>query len=122
MSISALGAQSWSLHAGVAQANRVYLVAGSLSGTSPGLNLPFGNVPLNPDPYFFYTLTSPGIPLSPTTGTFDAWGRAYASFTVPPSSNPHLVGLQLHHAYGVFDATTLQVELVSPPIPISLLP
>ncbi|MCZ6598761.1 MAG: hypothetical protein O7B99_14080, partial [Planctomycetota bacterium] len=96
VSVSRGGTQELQLGACPEHAGDTFQMGGTFSGTSPVFLDQGFLVPLNPDPYFFYTLTSPGIPLSPTTGTFDEWGRAYASFTVPPDSQPFLVGLELH--------------------------
>jgi hypothetical protein len=52
----------------------------------------------------------------------DAWGKGGASCAFPAGAEPALAGLQLHHAYAVLDAATLQLEAVSPAVPVALVP
>jgi hypothetical protein len=52
----------------------------------------------------------------------DPSGKANAAFALPPGTDPGLAGLVLHHAYCVLDAATLQLEAVSPAVPVTLVP
>jgi len=80
-------------------------------------------VPLNPDVYFLYTVTHPGSPpLAASLGVLDAGGKANLAFSLPPGSAATLAGLTLNHACAVLDPATLQLEAVSPAVPVALLP
>lgn len=98
------GTQSLNIDFGVAQANRGYVILGSLSGTQPGFYLDGQLVPLAIDPYFIYTLEAIGQPpLQNGVGFLDAQGRAQASFVVPPALPPSVIGLVIHHAVIVYE-------------------
>lgn len=123
LSASAGGTQTLELRAGTARAGDLYLLAGSLSGTSPGLTFDGLNLPLNPDAYFLFSLQVAGQPpYANSVGFLDATGAATASFTLPPSSAASLAGLQLHHAYGTLDPATGLVSLTSNAVPLDFLP
>ena len=78
-------------------------------------------VPLNVDAYTQRTLAMPNQPpLSSSLGTLDAAGEAAASFSLPPGSQPSLVGLSLNHAFVLVGP--LLVEYASNAMPLSLLP
>ena len=97
-----------------------YVLLGSLSGTTPGIPIGLLVLPLNPDAYLTFTLTSPNTPpLGNSLGLLDAFGEAAASFTIPPGSSPALAGLTLHHAYVVFGP---MVVFASNPVPLRLVP
>ncbi len=69
------------LDAGVANAGRLYLMAGSMSGSSPGLNVGGLHVPLNPDWFTSAVLDNLGYPpFQEFWGTLDGQGRATISF------------------------------------------
>jgi hypothetical protein len=117
------GAQNMTLAAGSQHAGRIYWVVGSLSGTEPGLPLGSLVLPLNPDPYFTYTLNHAGAPpLINTFGFLDAAGQAAAQFALPPLSSPVLIGASANHAYVVVDPTTLVVKMTSNAQSLQLLP
>jgi len=80
------------------RAGLVYLIMGSASGTSPGIDLgPPGTLPLNQDAYTSFLLTHPfAPPFDGFFGVLDADGDAAASITVP--AKPDLIGLVLWHA------------------------
>ena len=52
----------------------------------------------------------------------DAQGNATARFVAPPALDPALVGLALHHAYGVLDPSLTGVVFVSEASTLLLLP
>jgi hypothetical protein len=123
VSLSQGGAQAFQIGACPQHAGDLYFLAGSMTGTSPGFAFGGQSVPLNPDVYFFYTLTHPGTPpLATSFGVLDAWGKGAASFSLPAASEPALAGFVLNHAYGVLDAATLQLEAVSAAVPLALVP
>ncbi|MEM7204896.1 MAG: aryl-sulfate sulfotransferase [Planctomycetota bacterium] len=104
------------LVAGTAQANKVYVMLGSASGTSPGLPVRGVTLPLVPDPYLIFTANASAAGVPPFLGTLDGAGNASATLFLPPL--PVLAGLTLHHAYAVFDTATRQVTHVSNPVPL----
>ncbi|MEM7310083.1 MAG: aryl-sulfate sulfotransferase [Planctomycetota bacterium] len=121
ISLAAGGTVELELVAGVENAGRFYLMLGSAGGTTPGITIDGQTLPLNPlDPYFLISLNSPVV--TPALGVIDGVGRASANFTLPSGTDPGLAGLELHHAYGVFDAGTGQVFLASNAEPLDLLP
>lgn len=102
LSVGAGGVQALALDACQKHAGLLYVVAGSLSGTVPGLALGGVTLPLNPDPYLLYTATHAGAaPLAGGLGILDAGAAAQASFVLPAGAYPGLAGLTLHHAYVV---------------------
>ncbi len=119
ISIRASGTQSLTVNAGTAHANRLYWIFGSVTGTSPGVNLLGVHIPLNPDPY-----TDIAIGAVNTTvwtnfkGTLDANGLATASFNVP-ANQPIPSGFTFHHAYVVYDASG-KLYMASNAVPLRL--
>ena len=57
------GTQSLALRMGPSFAGQLYVTLGSLSGTSPGFTAQGVAIPINPDAYTLFTLTSTGAPL-----------------------------------------------------------
>ena len=121
LSLSAGGSQQFDLSGHGAQGNAVALLLGSLSGTSPGLPLTTGLLPLNPDAYFTLTLTAPNQPpLSGSLGLLSPSGHREASLSLPPGTLPALAGATLHHAWVGLQGSN--VSLISNPVPLALLP
>ncbi len=115
-SIAEGGVQELLLDATQSNAGGLYLVLGSASGTSPGLPLGVGTLPLNFDAYSSFSLSHPNQgPLQASLGLLDGQGRALARFGIPAGMlNPNLVGLGLNHAFVVLafgpgGATTVQL-------------
>jgi len=104
LSVSAGGTQSLSINVGASHAGALFLIAGSLSGSTPGT--PFGAliVPLNFDAYTAYTLANANTPpLIGTFGVLDASGQSSSQLTATAGSlDPSLVGLSVRHAAIVF--------------------
>jgi subtilisin family serine protease len=97
------GRQRWSLDAGAAHAGRLYLVLGSVSGTSPGVLVDGHLLPLIPDAWMAFTLYTPNLaPLEGSFGFLDGEGRAEAAFALPPL-DPGFAGALFHHAYLAID-------------------
>ena len=92
MSLASGGTYSLSVQGGAVQANRPYVVLGSLSGTSPGVQYAGHFLPLNPDAYTTWTLSQLAGVLSPT-------GQATQPIQVPPGLPSALIGLRVVHAY-----------------------
>lgn len=125
VSLAAGGSHSLDLKAGAALAGELFLVLGSASGTAPGIPLDGLLLPLAvPDPYFNFTLGSPGTPpLTGSLGSLDPAGEAAAAFTLPPGTLPSLAGLLLHHAFLVLDvAASGQAVFASNAVAVSLVP
>lgn len=101
MEISAAsgGTHEMIVKAGSSNAGLGYFIAGSLSGTSPGVMLGQAMVPLNPDPYTDISILAANTAvLVNTKGTLDSNGEARAQLVAPPVS-ASAVGLNFHHAY-----------------------
>ena len=122
LSVMAGGTVDFTLSAGAQFAGLPYLVAGTSSGTVPGLLVDGVALPLNNDSYTAFTLQGAGGPFLPgSAGVLDAGGGAAASLQLPPGLNPGLAGTVLHHAYAVF-APTGEVVLASNPVAVELVP
>jgi hypothetical protein len=121
-SLATGGVQSLTLQAGPAQAGRLYLVLGTLSGTTPGLHVPPVTVPLNYDAYFEYTLLHPDSPpLSASFGLLSQSGTAAAAFSLPAGLGLP-APLELNHAFVVLSLPSLQLEFASNANPLTLQP
>ena len=104
-SAGAGGTVNFTLDAGSANANRSYLLVGSLSGTDPGTLLPGGlaTIPLNRDWFTDYILDR----LNTTTftdfwGTLDGDGAAEAVLNAPPLPSIW-AGRTMYFAYALND-------------------
>ena len=115
------GTQTFALDAGATFAGQPYLLLGSFSGTQPGFPIDSVLIPLNFDPYFDFTLTSPNVPpLSNSLGVLDGAGQASAALTLPAGTVPSLAGATAHHAFIVL--ASLQVAFASNAVPVTFLP
>jgi hypothetical protein len=122
ISITVGGSQTLSVYAGLANAGNLYIVLGSLSGTSPGVPFQSVLVPLNLDPYGTFTLNNPNSPiLSNSLGFLDASGEAVASFNIPPATVLP-APLPAFHAALIIDPFTGVATLATNPVTASLLP
>lgn len=93
------GRQDYALDAGVANAGKLYLLAGAY-GSEPGLQFGSVHVPLNPDSWLSMSLALANTVVYPgSLGFLDAQGRAAAAFVLPPIADPSLVGTVLEHAF-----------------------
>jgi hypothetical protein len=102
VSLAAGGVHQLSVGASALAAGGFYLIAGTVSGTSPGFPVGQFLVPLNPDDWFNVTVSNPDtFPLSGFQGLLDAAGNAVATLTVPAGLPPSLAGLVINHAVGV---------------------
>ena len=81
---------------------QLWFLPGALTGGN-GINVGSINLPLDVlDPYF--QLRAAQLGSAPgASGTTDAAGVASGSVSVPPISNPNLVGLRLQHAFAILD-------------------
>jgi len=107
------------LAGGAGGAGRLYAVAASASGTSPGILLPPIVVPLNFDPLFDLSLQlANSAVFVNTVGSLDANGRAAARFAPPAGVLVPLVGRDLHFAFALLQPATL----ASNPVRVTILP
>ncbi|QDU66283.1 right-handed parallel beta-helix repeat-containing protein [Engelhardtia mirabilis] len=123
ISVATGGNQSIKIDAGAGFGGGIHVLAGSVSGTSPGLPLGGGlTVPLVPDAYFSLTLAGgAGSPLQNGVGTLDAAGEGSANFSLPVGSAPTLAGLHVDHAGVILDGQFVPA-LVTNALPLNLLP
>jgi len=108
-SLAKANTQTLNLDAGPQNKGRLYWVFGSVTGTSPGVDLGSAigpvTIPLNLDRWTDYTIGFANSPvLVNTKGTLDANGKAKAKITGGPVNVPRAVGLVFYHAYLVYDA------------------
>ncbi len=101
-----------------------YIVLGSASGTAPGLPLGAYVLPLNPDPWFTYTLNHVNqVPLTGSFGLLDAGGVATApEVEVPFALDPALAGATLHHAALLLEDGTWNPAGVTNAVALTLVP
>ncbi len=103
VSVATGGTQTLYYNAGVTNALRKYVTAGSFS-TSPGFFMGTIHLPLNPDPWFDLTRQIQNSPtLVNSMGILDANGKAQGAIVAPAITNPLAVGLSIYHAYLVYD-------------------
>lgn len=117
------GTQTLDLVAEPQFAGSLYFVAGSFSGSTPGLPLGSLTVPLaTPDPYFDYSIANfNGAVLGSTLGALDANGRAQATITLNPALSTNLIGVAATHACVIFDGA-LAPAAVSNPTELEIVP
>ncbi len=121
LSASSGGVVRFNMEGGTSRAGDIYVLLGSVSGTSPGFIYQGVTVPLNVDGYLTGLLGSIGSGIfSSWIGVLDAEGSGSASYALPALAG--LSGLTMNHAFLAFDATSRQLSLVSNPVPLDLLP
>jgi len=120
LSLDTGGTISFDLDAGPELAFKPYLLLGSASGTTPGYDGTV-HVPLNADSYMWATVFNPNTFIQNSLFYLDQSGRGAASMTLPGGALTSLAGVELHHAYLVFDDFP-SVGLVSNPVPLTLEP
>ncbi len=98
------GSQKLTIQAGKTHGNRLHWIVGSVTGTSPGIDLLGLRVPLNPDPYTDYTIANANSTvLTSFRGALDQEGNATAAFNLP-NGLPPLAPFTLHHACLIYDS------------------
>ena len=102
LSLNDGGNQVLALDAGLNHGGELFVMLGSLSGTSPGVVLDGFTLPLQVDAYFATTLSG-AAPFSGSPGFLDGLGRAEVSIDVPAGTQPPLLGLTAHHAFLTLD-------------------
>ena len=123
LSAAAGGTIAFDLLAGSQHAVSLYLMLGSVSGTTPGTSLNGVPVPLNPDFLWSFMASGPNTPplLNQTLGTLAAAGTGTASVVVSPGLIPAAVaGLQMDFAYVVAEPTALLFTAASNAVPVHI--
>jgi hypothetical protein len=110
------GVSNFTLDAGAAYAGRVYVLGGSISGTTPGIPLGTITVPLNYDPFTATMLTMLNTPVFANFfGVLDGSGQATAQLDLTGIPNPGWNGLIMHFAF-----VTLSFDYASNPVAIEV--
>jgi len=123
LSVSAGGTVDFDLRAGSEQAGVMYLLAGTLSGSTPGFPVQGFTVPLNVDSYLRYTTQMVTNPYHTNNfGALDGVGNAASTFTLPAGVQMSLIGQKLHYAYMVADLGPFQMRAVSNAVEIEFVP
>lgn len=114
ISFSTGGAVSFELDAGAACGGSAYFLAGGISGTSPGTQLPGGGViPLNRDAVTDYIIANYGDPMfTGFRGVLDSQGKASAELVLPPSP-PLPAGAVVYFAFTTLSPYDFQSNPVS---------
>ncbi|QDU66973.1 hypothetical protein Pla86_20490 [Planctomycetes bacterium Pla86] len=112
------------LDAGPSHGLELYLLLGSLSGTSPGVAVDGLLLPLVADSWFAQTLGAPNQPpMEHSFGALDAQGRALAAIQVPAPLDQSFAGVEFHHAFvTIASAPALAVTGVSEGVAFTLVP
>jgi len=115
------GKVTFELHAPQKHGNKLYILLGSISGTTPGLKLGGLTLPLNVDPWFWYTAASPNGLIQSSLAFLAADGSGSASLTIPPLSPLSMSGIKMQHAYLVFSLIPIySVDFASNPTETTL--
>ncbi len=123
ISVSAGGTQSFDLVAGTQRAGWVYLISGSVTGTSPGTPVDGVVLPLVVDGYTLSLLSSIGaLPVPQSLGFLDGEGRASAELIVPAGTDPSLAGVVGYHAFLTLDPFQLVADFASNAVSVDLVP
>jgi len=123
LSVSKGGVQTLTVTAGPAFAFQSYFIAGSASGTSPGLTVGGVAVPLNLDSYLLLTIEKANIaPFQATFGVLNGSGKAVGLIALPPGSPAALAGTSLVHASLMLDPVLLTPLASTSAAPLVLLP
>lgn len=113
LSLSRGESLQFQLDGGKPLSNQWYILLGSLSGTTPGLQIGPAHLPLQPDLYFFLSAGSPGGLHQRPFGLLDAQGRMTTSFKLDPRFPSEVVGARLHHAFFGFQANPPWIQFAS---------
>ncbi len=97
------GTLNLSLDAGAQNGSTFYWVLGSISGTSPGIDLgAAGILPLNFDAYMQLTFKPANQLFQNWAGNWDTDGRATAALLLPSGTHPAFSGVTVDHAFFSF--------------------
>ena len=122
LSVVAGGTLDLSLASGPENAGRLYIVLGSTTGTA-GIAVGSITIPLTLDTYTNETLVQANTgPYAGTLGVLDGDGLAAAAITLPPNSDPGLIGINVWYADGVFTLGPLMTYRASNAIHVVIVP
>lgn len=120
VSLATGGTVRLSIDVGLGSAQRGYVVTGCFdSGTARGIPLGSKTLLLNPDAYFWLTLTQPALVFRNGAGPLGKSGRASATVRIPPGLPATLAGQRLFHAAVAYGST---IEATTTPVPLTLVP
>jgi len=111
LSLATGGVQNFALDFGPTHAGDTYVLLGSVSGSTPGMQLDGVALPLVFDGYTDFTLSNNfKPPFAGGVGLLDAGGQGSASLSLPPLG-AQLAGKTLYHAFVVVHVTPSLIEL-----------
>ncbi len=114
ISVGAGGVQKIRVDLPTSDANKIYFLLGSATGTAPGASVDGLTVPLVFDNYLLFTLQHPNTPpLGSSLGLLNSIGDASATLTIAAGTNPALAGAVLYHSALVVEPSTLEVTAVT---------
>jgi hypothetical protein len=120
VSFTAAETVNFALNAGPAHAGRIYILVGTMSGTSPGTPLPGGlaTIPINYDSFCNLTLTRGAPIFTNFFGVLDGDGQAMATLNIPAGSGIP-PGARMHYAYALagawdFASHAVAVDVILP--------
>ena len=110
---------TFTLTAAIKNANRNYFLLGSVTGTTPGLQLPFVRLPLNWDIFTYIVISLANTPMfAHFNDTLDSLGNGSAQLNTMAPFPPSAVGATLHFACLLYYA----IDFASNPVAIEILP
>lgn len=112
--------QTLTVDCGPAMAGAPYVVVGSCSGTSPGINLGRFHIALNIDAYTIATVTGSSESLDGGRGTLDDQGRATVAVSLDAARRRALAGSTVHHACLVVAPDGAQLRRVTRAVALSI--
>ena len=115
------GLATLTLDGGSQAASQWFLMAGSASGSFPGVSFGNVNIPVRFDPYTIFLYQAGGSLMLPVIGLLDGRGRAIVRFRLPAGLPTSLSHTQLTHAFVALKFTTFQPILASNPVSFWLL-
>lgn len=123
VSAAAGGSQDFAVDFGPAASGDLMWILGSLSGSTPGLNIGGVSVPLNADSYTTSLLLAPAAPpISDGFQVLDTNGRAEATLSIPAAAAVPAIGATAVHSALRIDLGTGVLEAASNALPLEILP
>ena len=114
------GLLPFQLRAGRAGAGGFFLMLAGASGTKPGIRLGSLVVPIRPDPITNLFLGAGSSLYAPALGLLDSNGNGSTFFVPPPVYPTGFKGIQLWHAFVVFDMRARVFRVASNALPLRI--